>query len=260
MERDAEIRGDRPGGGRPDDEGYLLACKRRVDPLRRVRERELHVDGRGGVVGVLDLCLRESGPAGQAPVHGLRSLVHRPGLHESTEFPQDPRLVVERHGPVRVFPVPQDPESPELLPLDVDELRGVVAAETSLLLRGDRFLPAPQGFVYLVLDRQSVAVPPGDVLRPGAGHASVLDDDVLQQFVESVSDVDMAVRVGGAVVEDELRVSPALLHHPVIQAFVFPPGKDFRFSLRQIRAHREPGLREVQRGFVVHGVSALADA
>ena len=208
------------------------------------------------MIRVFDLCLRKCRPAGQAPVHGFGPLVHRAGLHEPPELPQDPCLITERHGPVRVFPVAQDPEPPELLPLDVDELRGVIAAKAAFLRGGDRLLPAPQALVHLVLDRQAVAVPAGDVLGPGAGHPAIFDDDILQKLVEGMPDVDVPVRVGGAVMEDELRVTPASLDHPVVQLLRFPAGEDFRLALRQVRAHRKSGLREVQRGFVVHRISA----
>ena len=51
-----------------------------------------------------------------------------------------------------------------------------------------------------VLDRQTMAVPAGNVLRIKARELLALDDHVLEHFVQRVADVQLAVGVGGAIV------------------------------------------------------------
>ena len=257
VERDPEVGRDRPRRGRPDDEEDLLSRKRRVDPLGRLRERELDVDRGGGVVRVFDLRLRQRRPAREAPVDRLRPLVHRPALHEPAELAQDAGLVVERHRPVRVLPVAQHAEALELLPLDVDELRRVLTAEAALVPGGDRPFLRPEGLVHLVLDRQAVAIPAGDVDGEGSRHRPVLDDHVLEDLVQRVPDVDVPVRVRRAVVEDEGGPSFPVLGHPPVQAHPLPPGERRGLPLGEVGPHREFRLRQVERFLVIHDPALL---
>src|SRR3546814_3593066 len=57
----------------------------------------------------------------------------------------------------------------------------------------------------LPLDGQAVAVPAGDIGRVLALQRLGADDHVLQDMVERVADVHVAIGIGRAVVEDELR-------------------------------------------------------
>ncbi len=61
----------------------------------------------------------------------------------------------------------------------------------------------PCSYFDLVLDRQAVAVPARHVGRVEAGQRLRADDDVLEDLVDRVADVDVAVGVGRAVVQDE---------------------------------------------------------
>ena len=66
----------------------------------------------------------------------------------------------------------------------------------------------------LPLDRQAVAVPAGHVGRVLAEQGLGADDHVLERVVERMADVDVAVGVGRAVVEDELLAARARLRGP----------------------------------------------
>ena len=54
-----------------------------------------------------------------------------------------------------------------------------------------------------VFDRQAMAVPPGDVLRVKTGELAALDDHVLEHLVQRVADVQFAVGVRRAIVQNE---------------------------------------------------------
>ena len=73
--------------------------------------------------------------------------------------------------------------------------------------------PADFGFAQLAdfvaefgndlrFDGQAVAIPAGDVGGVEAGHCFVADDDILEDLVDDVAHVDIAVGVGRAVVKD----------------------------------------------------------
>jgi hypothetical protein len=98
------------------------------------------------------------------------------------------------------------PEPLELLALDVDPVRRIGAALGAELL--DRHLVLVELLLAVLLldlpfDRQAVAVPAGHVGRVLAQQRLGADDHVLQHLVQRMADVDVAVGVGRAVVEDE---------------------------------------------------------
>jgi hypothetical protein len=64
---------------------------------------------------------------------------------------------------------------------------------------------AAQLLFDLPLDRQSVAVPAGDVVDVVAQREPRADDEVLQGLLQGVADVDRAVGVGRAVMQHEER-------------------------------------------------------
>ena len=86
-----------------------------------------------------------------------------------------------------------------------DEALGVGAAGAAEI--GDRHLALLRAelAIDLQLDRQAMAVVADDVRRVEPGHRSRLDDEILQDLVHRRADVDVAVGVGRAVVQHELR-------------------------------------------------------
>ncbi|MNN31917.1 hypothetical protein D3C81_1456230 [compost metagenome] len=157
-------------------------------------------------------------------------------------------LVGEVHGLVRVAPVAEHAEADEVGLLALDLLGGIAAAQFAGLVR--RQILAV-GDLDLVLDRQAVAVPARHVGGVVAGEGLGADDDVLENLVDRVADVDVAVGVGRAVVEDELRPLGAELAQLAVQIDAVPVLEHFRLALRQPGLHRECRVRQVQGRFVV---------
>src|SRR3546814_3068971 len=85
----------------------------------------------------------------------------------------------------------------------------------------------------LPLDRQAVAVPAGDVGRVLALQRLGADDHVFQDMVERVADVHVAIGVGRAVVEDELRAVLAAFANLPFEIALEPTREDRRLLLRQ---------------------------
>ena len=154
-----------------------------------------------------------------------------------------------------MIPVAEDAEPLELVAHHVDEPLGVGAAGAPEI--GERHLALLRAelAVDLQLDRQAVAVAAGHVRRVVAHHRARLDDEILQDLVHRRADVDLAVGVGRAVVQDELRRPAPALANPPVQAHLLPARERLRLGRRQVRLHREVGPRQVERVFPVRHLS-----
>ena len=123
MERDRQVRRNRPRRRRPDEHGDGPAGQggqaRCQLGRARLAQRELDVDRRRGVRFVLDLGLGQRGPAVRAPVDRLLALVDHVLLDEPAQGADDRGLVAERHRQVGVVPQPDDAEALEAAALDV---------------------------------------------------------------------------------------------------------------------------------------------
>src|SRR5574337_74930 len=67
-----------------------------------------------------------------------------------------------------------------------------------------------------------------------------------------MADVDVAVRIGRAVMADpDLPIIPDLAE-PIIETRRFPPLQDRRLEYGKIRLHRKGGAGQIERVFIVH--------
>ena len=156
---------------------------------------------------VLDFGFGEGGAVVDAPGDGLEAFVDEAVLEEVEEGLGDAGLVVGVHGGVRGGPAAEDAEADELLALEVEVFLCVLAAGAADL-DGIHFeLFAAELLVDFDLDGKAVAVPAGDVRGVEAGHGLGFDDEVFEGLVERVAEVNGAVGVGGAVVEDVARAT-----------------------------------------------------
>jgi hypothetical protein len=244
---------DGPGGGGPDDDEGVLGERRQAEggcQLGRLMRLEGDVERLALLVGVLDLELGQRGAAVEAPVDRLEPAVDEASLDHALEGAQLAGLVGEIHGLVGMVPFAQHAQALEVPHLLRDLLGRVgaalglhlVAAQVAAVLLFDR-----------VLDRQAMAVPAGHVERVVALELARLGDHVLQDLVDGVAHVDLAVGIRRAVVQDELGRAVARIAQAVVAALVVPFLDPTRFALGQVAAHRERGVGQVQRGAVVGG-------
>ncbi len=96
------------------------------------------------------------------------------------------------------------------------------------------------------LDGQAVAVPAGDVGRLKAAHGFIFDDKVLEDLVDNVAHVDIAVGIGRAVVKNVHRGAAAGGLDFGIDSVFVPGFTLLGFALSEIGLHRKAGLRQVQ--------------
>ncbi len=80
------------------------------------------------------------------------------------------------------------------------------------------------GGLDLVLDGQAVAVPAGHVGCIEARQVLGLDDDVLENLVDGVTDMDAAVGIGRAIVQDEQGRPRTGFAQALVQVHVLPLG------------------------------------
>jgi hypothetical protein len=82
-------------------------------------------------------------------------------------------------------------------------------------------------FLDLVFDRQAVAVPARHIGRVETGQRPRADDDVLEDLVDRVANVNVAVGVGRAVVQDEARAPLRGFADLLVELFLLPVGDPF---------------------------------
>ena len=105
-----------------------------------------------------------------------------------------------------MLPIAHDAKTFELIALDVDPRIGEFAAFLAELDNRDLVLILAFGavlFLDLPFNWQAMAVPTGDVVGILTHHLLRPVDYVFQNFVEGVADMQITVRVGRSVVQDE---------------------------------------------------------
>lgn len=270
VDRDREVRGECPWSGGPDHEAWGRAGMvgfsetKRVEHCSRVGCFEIDIHGEVFSVLVFELGIGERGFVGDGPVDWFECFVDESLLAETCEDFEDSRFVAWEEGEVGVFVIRDGHESFHLTGLEFDLFVGVglaLAAErgASLVVGESIEFGGFPGFDEvghdLVLDGEAVAVPAWYVGAVVSGHELAADDEVLERFVHEVSEVDRAVGVGGAVVEDESLASLGGFLHCVVEALLVGEGvpafERGGLVLDKVRLHGEGGLGEVEGLFVV---------
>ena len=110
-------------------------------------------------------------------------------------------------------------------------------------------------FFNRVFNRQTVAVPAWNIGRVKTHQLAGFDDHVFQNLIDGVTNVDVAIGIGRAVVQHKFGRTRAGRTQLLINAFFFPLLHPFRFAFGQIATHREGRIGQVQgfRKIDAHG-------
>ena len=214
---------------------------------RRFHDLERHVDlGRSDVL-VFDLRFGQRGLFDRAPHHRLRAAIEVSGFDELHQLGDDGRFAFELHRQIRIGEIRHQAEPFELALLNLDPFRGVIAAfRTEFGARHvvlvTLFLAVL--FLDLPLDGQAVAVPAGHEGRVLAHHALRAHHHVLEDAVQRMADMHIAIGVGRAVMENELVRAPAGIAQLFVEVLVLPAGQNARLLLGKARFHGKVGLRQ----------------
>ena len=87
-----------------------------------------------------------------------------------------------------------------------------------------------------------MAIPTGDEGSLKTGHRLRFDDQILEHLVERSPHVNVAVRKGWAVMQDEFRRPLTRFLNGRIKAFLLPLGQQLRLTLGETGLHRKVGL------------------
>ncbi len=247
-----EVGGESPRCGRPDHQvdGGVCWCVKLGWKGVSVGELKEDVDADILAIFVFEFGFGEGGLVGDRPVDGLECAVDESFLNEIREDFEDSAFVGGIHRDVGMCVVAHGSEALHLLGLDFDEFFCVsFAASTDL--QGNHLTGFFAEFLGdFVFDGEAVAVPSWDKVDLETGHATGANDEVFENFVEQVSEVDRAVGVGRAVVENKGAVGGWLVSDAREDLDLVPSFLDLRFVLNEVCAHRKAGLRQVEGFFV----------
>ena len=205
------------------------------------------VDGHRTLVFVLDLGFGECRTAIEAPVDGFEALVEVAFVQNPAQRADFVGLRPEIHRQVGPSPVTEDTEADEVLLLTLDLLGGESAAQLTHTVGGD-VLAVP--LLDLVFDRQAVTIPPRDVGRVETGQRLRTNDDVLEDLVDRVADMNVAIGVGRTVVENETRAALRGRADTLVDVVLLPGGNPARFASGEVAAHGKWRVSQIE-GFLV---------
>ena len=175
-------------------------------------------------------------------------MIDQSPFDQLSKHADDVGLVFGSEGQVRIIPVAKDTKAAERSTLGVNPFSG------KNLGTGPDFggLEALGFFNDLEFDRQSVAVPTGNIGALVAGHRLALNHEILENLVQGSSHMHIAVGERRSVVQDEtIRVGFfALRNDLLVKLAVFPFFEAGRLAFHQISTHRKFGFGQIQRGFV----------
>ena len=154
---------------------------------------------------------------------------------------------MEIHGQVRVFPFACHAQAFEFFALNINPAFGEFAAFGTEIDNVNFVFVFAFGAVLFFdfpFDRQTVAIPTWDIPRITAQHLLAAHDEVFQDLVQCVTDMQMPVRIGGAIMQHKWR-TPRFFAQAVIDTHFFPSCQPIRFTLWQTCAHWKFGFRQV---------------
>ena len=215
-------------------------------------ERERDVDRRRNVIAILDFRLRQRRAAVEAPMHRAQAAIHVAVLDHLAQHADFRGVVLGRHGEIRVEPVADTSEAPEIRALQIDPLLRFGAAHLAQLELGRRArLVAAEVARHLVFDRHAVTVPSRHERRPISQHRARAHDEVFENFVERGAEMHAPVGVRRPVVQHPRLRILAHFHQARVEVEIVPMLEHLRFPLGQIRLHRKVGFGKFQGRFVV---------
>ncbi len=240
---------NRPGRGGPDHRMDLLVRQRHQaeclgQPIAfAVGQGKADVDRGRLFVLILDFGLGQRRAAIETPIDRLESLEDEAGFEHAAERADLVGLGLVVHRQIGPVPVAEHAEANEipLLPLD---LFGRIGTAKIARLVGRQTLA--MRLLDLVLNRQAVAVPARHIGRIETRQRLRADDDVLENLVDCVPDVDIAVGIGRTVVQDEARAARRCSADLFVQLALLPLLHPARLAPGQIAAHRERRVGKIE--------------
>ena len=262
VERYCLVGGDGPGRGGPDNHGnvaFAFVSSEQRQGFGLIDGSEAHINLRRGFVLVLHFGLCQRGLTHHTPVNRFETTNHVPFGDDLAQSPHNARFHFWVHGEVGFVPLTHDAKADKISFLAGDLLRGVITASLAEGFVVDFHTGLTNFLLNLVLNRQTVAIPARHVGRIEAHETAGFNDHILQNLVDRVTNVNVAVGVGRAIVEDELFTPFTLLAQVGVYIKILPALEHFRLAYGQAGFHLKVSFRQVQGMLVVaHGLCAYS--
>ncbi len=207
---------------------------------------EGHIDGWRGFVVILNFRLSQRRTAVHAPVHRLGAFVQMAVTDDFTQRTNDVGFGFEVHGQVRMRPVAQHAQTDKVFTLTVNLGGSVFAAFRAEFSCGELLAWLTELLLYFQLNWQTVTVPAWNVRRVKAHEAFGLHDNVFQNLVYRVTNMNAAIRIRRAIMQNEGFFAFFGCTDDAVQVIIGPTRQHSRFTLGEVAAHREPCFRQIQ--------------
>ena len=175
-----------------------------------IADLELHPDRKALFVVVLDLGFSQSSFFNRGPHYRLRTLIQRAVHQELLELFRNHALCVKIHRQIRFVPISVNAKALEFFTLHIHPVSSKLAALTAEFVDWNGiFVLALLAVLFfnLPLDRQTVAIPTRDVTGIKTHHLVGPHDHIFDRFIQRVTDVQIAVRIGWAIMQSK-RLAP----------------------------------------------------
>ena len=151
-----------------------------------------------------------------------------------------------------MIPIPKNSEPLKLLLLPLDEMTGhllTLGADDSRICSYELLLRH-----HFVFYGKTVTVPSRHKRRIKAHHRTAFKDKILKDHIQRVADVGVPVSKGRPIVQVISGGTFSGLKEGLVGLLASPLFNQGRFPLREVRPHREIGLRQKNRRTIIHPV------
>jgi hypothetical protein len=147
---------------------------------------------------------------------------------------------------VRVRPVAQHAQTDKVCTLAINLLRCVFTAFCTEFGCSEFLTWLTVFLLNFQLDWQTVTVPARNVRRVKSRESFGLHDNVFQNLVYRVTNMNAAIRIWRAIMQNEGFFAFFGCTNDAVQVIISPTRQHSRLTLGEIAAHREPCFRQIQ--------------
>ena len=252
VQRNCKVARNGPGSGGPNYEIYiLLGTKQLGDNTLVIGYSELYKDRLTRNILVLNLCLSQCGLVVRAPVNRLLTLVDVTLLSHLAENLNLSSLVIVGQGQVRAIPVADNAQTLKLGTLGIDMIVCKLFTLGAELRSGNLAAIHAVSLDCLTLNRKTMGIPARNVRSLITHHIARTQNKILEDLIQCVTHMQIAVCIRRAVVQNEKRLALVLLHQFMVEVVLLPVFQKTRLALRQTGTHREFGFGQIDRIVVI---------
>ncbi len=217
------------------------------------RRRKANVDGRRTARFVFDLGFGQRRLVVEAPERGAQTFVDLLTLGQIGQRIDDRRFERGIDRTVGTIEEAEVSHANALIALAIQPINGALAATRAQLegIDGMKIFDA-QVLERFVLDREPVHVPAGNELGVLTVEQGNLHEHVLEDHVQEVTHVQIAVGVGRSVVQDPRPIGSVTGEAPLVRSVLAPPFDAAGLAQRKLGLHGKGRARKVERFAVIH--------